>query len=223
MKKYLVLLIALLVAGPLLASNMGFKLNMVLKGPDAYTGSGDNWISLPSFFMTNPMASDLATDMANSGITVTQISKFDPITKAFTDYLPDLGFDDFAVTPSTSILVKIDPNGGDKTWIVVGSHNDAATYTLYRDDAYSGTADNWISVPYHETATTASALATELDTAFGAGSIAQISKFDPVTKAFTDYLPDLGFDDFNITAGQGVLIKVSPTASGNLSWVPAHY
>lgn len=205
MKKYLVLLIALLVAGPLLASNMGFKLNYTLHKTSGTTNT--NWISLP-YFWSGTVAQDVCTDI---GATAVQIGEYDESTDSFISYVCGGGGTNFSLSAGRAIFVKVNTDG--VQWIIVGSHNDAATVTLTKTSGTTNT--NWIAIPYHTNVGDAQGLCTNIG-----GTAVQIGIYDESTDAFTSYVCGGGGTNFSLTAGQGVFVKVN---TDGVIWTPSHY
>jgi hypothetical protein len=76
-----------------------------------------------------------------------------------------------------------------------------------------GAKSNWISVPYHATSKTAIALFNEIPNCL------QVTKWNPSTDN-TQSVSSPDDTDFDITAGQGYLVKISGADS---TWTPAHY
>lgn len=181
----LMLIISLVAIG----SNMGFKISIPLAA-----GGASNWVSIP-YYNSYTNAASIYNDITGAS----QVSRWDNT----------LGFQswtgrgtNFNTTAGEAYLVKV---SAATNWIVVGSHNPSLALSLA-----AGGASNWVSVPYHTTATNAATLYNQITNA------SQVSRWDNT----------LGFQswtgrgtNFNLTAGEGVLVKVS----AGTSWTPAHY
>jgi hypothetical protein len=185
----LMLIVSLVAIG----SNMGFKISIPLTITPA-----NNWVSIP-YYNNYTTASSIFADITGA----TQVSRWDNATSAFQSWTGTRGTN-FAVTTAEAYLIKVSAAGN---WIVVGSHNPGYAVPLTITPA-----NNWISVPYHTTATTAGGLFAQLPSA------TQVSRWDNATSAFQSWTGTRG-TNFTITAGEGLLVKVS--AGGN--WTPAHY
>src|SRR5262249_5947652 len=114
------------------------------------------------------------------------------------------------LTAGQAILVKVTTDN--TNWIIVGSHNDTATVTLLKTGGT--TATNWTAVPYHTTATNAQGICAQIPNA------TQISRYDETTDTFVTWVCGNVGTPFNLTAGEGVLIKV--TTDGTV-WTPLHF
>jgi len=182
----LMLIISLVAVG----SNMGFKISIPLAA-----GGANNWVSIP-FYNSYTNASGIFTDVTNCS----QVSRWDNT----------IGFQtwtgrgtNFNTTAGEAYLVKVSVANN---WIVVGSHNPGLAVSLS-----AGGDSNWVSVPYHTTATNASTLFTQISNA------SQVSRWDNPTGLMQTWTGR--GTNFNLAAGEGVLVKVSVANS----WTPAHY
>ena len=99
-----------------------------------------------------------------------------------------------------------DPATGN--WIVVGSHNPGLALTLTAGYL------NYVSVPYHTTATNAATLRNEINTAIGS-TVTLTSYNGSIWQRYAG--GGIGQVNFNLTAGSAV--GVLPVGSG--SWTPA--
>ena len=145
-------LAALLVAGGLFASNMGFKLNYQLDGPGVNgSASGTSTLAMPYNQQTNlVVASDLISDInTGAGSTVVDsVSRWLKATDGLETYTGTSGVD-FSLTPGEGYLVKMSASA---SYIVVGSHNPALPITL-DGPGVNGSASGttlW-GYPYHPT------------------------------------------------------------------------
>jgi len=223
---------AVLVAGGLVASNMGFKANYAMDGPGANgSATGTNTLGLPYNQQTSinnalDLILDIAADNGDVGNllpTVASVSR-----KVRTTDLPDIytGFsgNNFAITPGEGYLVVIAPTASPATvpYIIVGSHDPSLAIVLDGPgDNGSATGTQQWSYPYHSTASTALELITEINAASVSGdAVASVSR-----KVRGTDLPDIytGFsgNNFSLTPGEAYLIVIK---SGNATtYVPSHY
>ncbi len=214
----LVGLAALVLAGGLAASNMGFKLNLPLKAQGAGSASGSNYVGLPYNQQVGLVtARDWFEDIAATG-PVQVINQHDPATDSFQFYtfgggsIPPNGFN---LVPGKSYIVKV---GANQNYIVVGSHNPGLTLTLKAQGAGSASGTNYYSHPYHGIAANARELFEEI----GADKVQVINRHVQATDAFDFYtfgggnLPPNGW---NLQPGVGLVIKVG----ADVSFKPAHY
>jgi hypothetical protein len=191
-------------AGGLMASNMGFKLNY----PLAVTGTatGTNTLALPynpQVGMTN--ASHLFVDMNPAN--VLSVQKFLPASDSFQAY--GFGSTDFALVPGEGYLIKA---AVDFNYIVVGSHDPSATVNLQLTGTATGT--NVYSPPYHATAATAKDLFLEV----GPANVLSVQKFLPASDSFQAY--GFGSTDFALVPGEAYYLKMAADVP---SFQPAHY
>lgn len=182
----------LLVGGTAVASNMGFKITIPLKQ------GWSNYVSLP-YFNSYTNAASLFNDV---GPTCVQVSRWNNAIFNF-DSWTGLRGTDFNVTPGEALIIKV---SSDTNWIVVGSHNPNLALTLTQ--GYS----NYVSIPYNTTANTAGTLFNQIP------GCVQVSRWNNSTFNF-DSWTGLRGTDFNLTPGEGLIVKVSATTT----WTPAHY
>lgn len=165
MKKALGLMAGLaLVASSALASNTGFKLNYPLTFDAAL--SSTNWVSLPYFYYPNgnvgtaQVANDICVDVNGAPSVATPLRavvRWNSLTDTVTTKFCVNATAGFPLVPGASYSFV--PAVAGVTPAIVGSHDDTyaankggtATIPLVFDAALSST--NWISVPYHSTAT----------------------------------------------------------------------
>lgn len=194
-------------AGGLMASNMGFKLNYPLKKQaGGVSKTGNQTISIPY----NPqvgmtMVSHLFADITLAG-PVQNVSKFLPATDTYQPYT--FAAQDFALQAGVGLFVKA---GGDFSYIIVGSHDPSAVVQLKKAGAGSLTGNNLLAPPYHTTAANASDLFKEI------GLAQSISKFVPLTDTFTPYT--FASPDFPIVPGVAYFVKMG----SDLAYQPSHY
>lgn len=182
----------LIVGTVAIGSNMGFKISIPLAAAGA-----SNWVSIP-YYNSYTSASSIYNDITGAA----QVSRWDNPTGSIQTWAGR--GTDFAVTPGEAYVIKV---SSPTNWIVVGSHNPSLSVSLA-----AGGASNWVSVPYHTTATSASVLFTQLGP-----NAAQVSRWDNPTGSIQTWAGR--GTDFPITPGEGVVIKVSSVTP----WTPAHY
>jgi len=196
-------------AGGLMASNMGFKLNRQLRAADGGVTSktGSQTLAIPY----NPQvgmtqASHLFSDILAAGA-AQNVQKFLPATDTFQVY--SFAAPDFALEAGVGYFVKVGaPNF---SYIVVGSHDPSATVQLKAAGVGSATGSNLFAPPYHTTAATARELFTEI------GVAQNLQKFLPATDTFQVYT--FASPDFAIEPGVAYFVKVG----SDLAYQPSHY
>jgi hypothetical protein len=197
---------AVILAGGLVASNMGFKLNYPLRAGSGTSVSGNNMLALPYNRQVGiDTAKDLFLDITAAG-TTQSLGKFLPATDTYQLY--SFGSEDFGLAEGEGYLVKMQ---NDADYIVVGSHNPSASVPLNAGGAGSIAGNNLYAPPYHSTAATAKDLFLEIATA------QSIGKFLPATDTYQLYT--FASEDFALTPGEAYLVKMQ--TSKNFS--PAHY
>jgi hypothetical protein len=235
--------IALLVAGGLFASNMGFKLNFVLQGPDGCTGplgaapcvdgqsvTGEQQIALPYHQQTSLVnASDLRVDVGAPFASVTKFLKATGGVQGYTgaaaiDCNPaTLGNCDFALVPGEGYKLQV---SSDLQYIIVGSHDPGLVIDLLTAaPGISANGETLFAYAYHQTASTASELLVELG---GTASVSSISKFLRYNNAPQGYTgasvvdcnpATLGNCDFDLVPGESYKIQTNV----DIAYTPSHY
>jgi hypothetical protein len=235
MKKSILTLGLVLVAGVAFASNTGFKLNYPLIINTA--GSGENWISVPFFYFPNgnvgqtpQSAEDLCRDLNSptpkDASNVTQVIRFDttsdaPIAKSCTAtaalFNLNVG-EGYSVKGKSTGRLQID---------IVGSHDDRyapnknngtpqLTHPLIYNSA--GSNVNLISVPYHSIANNSEDLCRALNspTPKDASRITQVIRFDTATDAPIAKSCTATASLFNLVPGEGYGAKPKTSATAAL-------
>jgi len=193
--------VAMLVAGGIFASNMGFKLNYSM-------GTGTNSLGLPYNPQTNIIDAETLIDdieATNPGA-VSSVSRFDTATNGLVTYTGSAGTN-FPVAKAEGYLAAVT---ADIQYIIVGSHDPG-----YVIDFITGT-QIW-SYPYHSTLTDAEGLIDEIELV--APLISSVSRFDTATNGLTTYTGSAG-TNFPLTPGEAYHIAATGTVSG---YVPSHY
>jgi len=222
MKKRILVAVALgavvvLVAGGLMASNMGFKLAYQLDQL-AVTGSGQNTMALPFNQQTSlATASNLAADINASqvGTPVVSINRLVRATDTLQTYPPQ----DFALVGGEGLIVALNANGGlPVNYVVVGSHAPGLVVPLLGQlNPASATGTNLFAYPYHAVAGSASALETEIEL-LQTGAVASISVLVRANDTLTTYPPA----DFALQPGKAYFIGLEAAAL-DIAYVPAHF
>jgi hypothetical protein len=210
-------LAALLVAGGLFASNMGFKLNYPLDA-SGVNGSldGTNVISLPFNQQTNLVdADDLLQDINLSPATVVQVCNFLKANNGKDCYTGVAGVN-FPLVKGEGYFVQVSPGGN---YIVVGSH-DPIKVVAFDASGTNGSLDgtNFFSWPYHSTLTDAVGLFDEITAQGGGGSVVQVCNFLKTNNG-KDCYTGLAGTVFPLVPGEVYFVQVS----SNVSYTPSHY
>jgi len=216
-------LAAVLIAGGLFASNMGFKLNFLLQSPAVgVSATGTTVMGLPYNPQTNITNADqLLQDIntvAGSSV-VASVSQFDRSADGLISYTGFSGTN-FAIVPEEAYYVTVSSN---VNYIIVGSHNPSLGVTFYgpgstTPQGVSSTGTNAWSYPYHSTLTIAAELITEIN-AVGGGQVASVSQWDKTSDGLISYTGFSG-TNFALAPGQGYLVTVDADVAG---YIPSHY
>ena len=193
--------VAMLVAGGIFASNMGFKLNYSM-------GTGTNSLGLPFNAQTNiTNAESLIDDIeaANPG-TVSSVSRFDTASNGLITYTGSAGTN-FPVTKAEGYLASVT---ADIQYIIVGSHDPGYVINF-------ATGTQIFSYPYHSTLTTAEGLIDEIELVNPV--ISSVSRFDTASNGLITYTGSAG-TNFPLTPGEAYHITASAPVNG---YVPSHY
>jgi hypothetical protein len=203
-----VLAVAVVFTGGLMASNMGFKLNRALLATGAGSNSGTQTLALPYNRQVGiDNASDLFADINSAG-TIQNLQAYDTATDTYVLY--QFGSPDFALTAGQGVLVKM---GTNTNYIVVGSHDPAATVQLEAAGPASASGTNLFAPPYHATASKVSELFREL----GTSNVQNIQAYQTATDTFQLY--QFGSFDYDIKPGEAYFVKMGTT----LPYSPSHY
>ncbi len=212
-----VALAVIVMAGGLLASNMGFKLNYTLQAPAVgVSNTGQNTLALPDNRQTGMVnASNLLTDIGGT-TAVANVTKFLKATDTYQIYTGIKGSQpDFALAAGEGYLVKMKTT---VNYIVVGSDDPTAAYALNAPQAgVSNTGQNLYAYNYHQTAAMASALLNEIG---GTTVVANVTKYLKATDTYQIYTGIKGSQpDFALTPGEAYFIKMKST----VNYTPSHY
>lgn len=196
---------AIVAAGGLMASNMGFKLNYPIVAPGGGSASGTQTIALPYNRQVGiDTASELLADMVGTGVAAIELQRFDAATDSNEAYP---GIADFTLESGVGYLVR---SGNAAPYIIVGSHDPGMTVSWQGPAiGVSASGTQRYAHPYHGVAATASQLLAET------GAI-EIQRFDTATDSNEAYP---GVADFPLVPGVAYLVRVG----SNTNFIPAHY
>lgn len=212
-------LVAVLVAGGLLASNMGFKLNYTLNGPGVNgSATGTATLAMPYNQQTNLVdAEDLIGDInAGAGSSVvSSVSRYVKQTDGLETYTGAAGVN-FALVPGDSYLAQVSAS---TNYIMVGSHDPSLAIALDGPGTNgSATGTSAWSYPYHGTAVDAESLIDEINLAAGSSAVTSVSRYLGGSDGLETYTGAAGVN-FALAPGEGYFIQVA----SDVSWVPSHY
>jgi hypothetical protein len=206
MHRFTIFCFILVAASSLMASNMGFKLSYSLTN----SGTSTNWVSLPYFWGSSATSATVCSDVG-TGTQATEVGMYDPASNSFspTWACGDTSNTPWGLTAGKAIYVKVSSG---TTWTIVGSHDPSLALPLTN----AGTSTNWVSIPYHTTATDSQTICTQVG-----GNATEVGAYDPATNAFTPTWAcgDTSNTPWALTVGKGYYIKVSAVTN----WTPAHY
>jgi hypothetical protein len=223
----LVAALAVVLAGGLLASNMGFKLNytLIAQGQAVPEGGvsqdGTNDLSLPDFPQSGMVtANDLRLDIgapANGGI-----ARFLRSTNTLQTYTGKGAVANYNLVAGDGYRVRV-TGGTSVNYIIVGSHNPSLSHVLIAagqpvpEGGNSQDGTNTYNYPYHSVAATANDLRLEI----GAPANGGVSKFLRATNTLTTYTGKGAVANFNLVPGAAYRVRI--TGATNISFVPNHY
>ena len=200
----------LMLAGGIVASNMGFRRIRPLKAADGGVESlsGVNTLGLP--YVRKPglvTVADLWDDLVAQEVAVLEIRRYDSATDQEIVYTE--GQPDFPLQPGEGYFVQV---GSDHDYTIMGSHSPSAVLTLHGPGPESVNGIHFIAMPYHALAGTASDLFKEI----GSPSIVNIQRYDTATDLYQAYAS--GSPDFQLVPGEAYKVKVN----SRVDYVPAH-
>ncbi len=200
----------LILAGGIVASNMGFRRIRPLKAADGGVESltGVNTLGLP--YVRKPglvTVANLWDDLKAQDVDVLEIRRYDSATDQEIVYTE--GQPDFPLQPGEGYFVQV---GSDHDYTIMGSHSPAAVLTLHGPGPESVNGIHFIALPYHALASTASDLFKEI----GSPSIVEIQRYDTATDLYQVYAA--GSPDFQLVPGEAYKVKLS----SRVDYVPAH-
>jgi hypothetical protein len=208
-----------LTAGTLVASNMGFKLNYTLNNPTVGVAkTGLQTIALPDNRQTGlGTAKQLMDDIGLASVdNVQRFIKSSDSFLIYTGRVPNPSANNFNLSAGEAYLVKMRTT---TNYIVVGSDDPALTYTFNNPTAgVSKTGLNFYAFNYHQTAATAKQLMDDV----GLASVDNLQRFITSSDSFLIYtgrVPNPSANNFNLTPGEGYLVKMRTTTV----YTPSHY
>jgi hypothetical protein len=205
---------ALLVAGGLFASNMGFKLNYAIQNTG--TASGTNTIALPYNQQTNLLdAKDLIDDInaaAGSNV-VLQVARFLKASDTLEAYTGTAGTA-FPLNPGEGYRVQ---TSADVNYIIVGSHDPGLALSL-EGPGTTASGTNTFAYPYHATAADAKDLIDDINAQAGSNVVLQVARFLTASDTLEAYTGTAG-TAFPLNPGVSYRVQVSST----VSYTPSHY
>jgi hypothetical protein len=208
----------LVLAGGLMASNMGFKLNLPLvAAAGGVSASGTNYIGVPYNQQVGLVtAKDLFLDIQKGGAIqfLNQHRKIDDGFEVYTFGGGTLAPNGWNLTAGEAYIAKV---GADQNYIIVGSHNPGLTISLVGAGAGSASGTNYYVHPYHGVATNARELFLEIggDVQF----LNQHRKIDDGFEVYTFGGGTLPPDGWPLQAGEGYIVKIG----SDKDFVPQHY
>jgi hypothetical protein len=208
----------LVMAGGLMASNMGFKLNLPLKAASVgVSQSGTNYIALPYNQQVGMVtAKDLFLDIQAGGA-IQFLNQHQKINDQFAVYTfgggtnPPNGWN---LVPGEAYIAKV---GANQNYIIVGSHNPGLTVSLIGSGPNSASGTNYYAHPYHGVAANARELFLEIG-----GDIQFLNQHNKVNDQFAVYTFGGGTNPpngWNLVPGEGYIVKIG----SDKDFVPAHY
>ncbi len=215
--------VAVVAAGGLFASNMGFKLNYQLAAAGDSTSygtsqSGNNVLALPYNRQAGiDDSQQLVDDIVASGGAVTNVQRFDEATDGLETFTPGAkGATPFALVPGEALFVVMAAGGG-VDYITVGSHDPSLSVPLEGPaDPGSASGSNFFAVPYHTTA----ADSQDLVDSIGAASVTNVQRFNESNDGIEIFTPGAkGAVPFPVVAGEGYFVTMSAT----VNHVPSHF
>lgn len=218
-----VALCAIVAAGGLLASNMGFKLNYRLNANTAQggVGSGKNTLALPYFRQTGQNDSlQLMQDIGGGTVLpVISVSRFNEASDTFAVYTGRMSSPSplFALAAGEGYFVQMNNN---TNYIVVGSHDPSLAISLDATGPGSNSGKNLLAPPYNITATNSLQLMQDI----GGGSILpvlSVSKFNAATDTFAVYTGRMSSPSpvFVLAPGEAYFVAMQST----VPYTPSHY
>jgi len=210
-----VALAVVVMAGGLLASNMGFKLNYTLNQTLAGTSrSGTTTLALPDLRQTGlNTAKNLMDDVTLAN--VANVQRWVKTADGVALYTGRKGSAaDFSLTAGEGIFLKMNTA---TNYIVVGSDDPTLAYTLNATQAsVSRSGTNLYAYNYHQTAATAKGLMDDI----GLANVANVQRWVKTADGVALYTGRKGSAaDFNLTPGEAYFVKMNTT----VNYTPSHY
>jgi hypothetical protein len=207
--------VAVVLAGGLFASNMGFKLNYPMFGTSG-SASGSNTLSLPYFRQVGLDDAKQLIDDIEGGNTalVANVQRFNSATDAFAVYDGSTGTA-FPLQAGEGLFVQL--GTANVNYIVVGSHDPGYIVPLKGTNS-SASGSNLYAYPYHSTAADAKQLIDDIEQG-DPSRVANVQRFNPATDAYAVYDGSSG-TAFALTPGEAYLVQLG---ANDVNYVPSHY
>lgn len=225
-----VALCAILAAGGILASNMGFKLNFPLnKTGTAGSKSGTSAVSLPYFRQTGLNDSfQLIQDIEGGGppfSKVISVSKFVESSDGLLTYTGRMGSPvttPYSLAAAEGYRIQM---SGDVNYIIVGAHDPALPNALNATGAGSKSGTNDYAPPYNLTAANAFDLIKDIEGVANPpfSKVISVSKFVTTSDGLLTYTGRMGSPattPFAIAPGESYRIQMSVTVP---AYIASHY
>jgi hypothetical protein len=210
---------ALLVAGGLFASNMGFKLNYTLSGTGS-SASGTNTLGLPFFRQTGlddslQLIQDI--EQGNAAL-VTNVQRFLKASDGFELYDGTTpGTTPFPLAAAEGYFVKM--GAANVNYIVVGSHDPGLSLTL-KGTGSTPSGINFYSYPYHSTAADALQLIADIEDG-DTTKVTNVQRWNPTSDTLTLYAGAVTDPPaFGLTPGEAYFIVMG---GSDQPYVASHY
>jgi len=223
-----VALCAILAAGGILASNMGFKLNYPLnKTGTAGSKSGTSTLSLPYFRQTGlndsiGLIQDIEGVPGPTFSKVISVSKFLEGTDSLQTYTGRMGSPgaNFLLVAGEGYRVQM---SGDVNYIVVGSHDPSLAVALDQPGGTSKSGTNDYAPPYNITAATSVDLIKDIEAVPGPtfGKVISVSKFLTTSDSLQTYTGRMGSPGANFTLVPGESYRVQMSVA--VPYIASHY
>ena len=212
-----VALAMVLAVGGVLASNMGFKVNLLMqKAAGGVSATGKNALALPFNRQTGLNNSKNLIDDVDLLANITNVQKHIRATDGFQLYTGRGASVTFALNPGEGYFVRL--ISSDKNYIAVGSHNPTQSILLQKPaGGISATGKNFYAHVYHSTATNSKQLLDELG---GVANVTNIQKHIRSTDGFQLYTGRGASVTFALVPGEAYMIRL---ISADVNFVPAHY
>lgn len=217
--------VAVLIAGGIFASNMGFKINLSLEGPQANTSAsmlsnGTQIIALPFNQQTDlANAEDLIGDIGAASVDF--VERYVSLDDA-TEFYTGAAGTNFLLEPGDAVYVTV---LADLPYIAVGSHDPSLGINFEGPQANTSASmlsngTNGYAYPYHSVAATAEELIGEIELFAGVpGVVDFVERYSGLNDALEFYTGAAG-TNFNLVPGEGYLVTVTADVNG---YVPSHY
>ncbi len=212
-----VALAVVILAGGLLASNMGFKLNYQL----TYGQSGKNLVALPFNRAGNVNAAkDLFFDIGTTAnlASVQRLLKISDTYQTYKGTATAPG-PNFALNPGEGYFVNLKP-AQTVNYIAVGSDAPGVGFQLDGQGAASATGKNIYAMVYHFTGTTAKDLFFDIGTTVDTASVQRLLNANDSYQTYKGTASAPG-PNFLLKPGEAYFVNMK--AGVSKSYVPSHY